>query len=220
MHNITLNIIACLLFSLSIIFIIDKLEILSSLMRNKIFKNHHIIIFLFIGLGRTGVLIACYLIYSLRVRASDAIRFVRKKRPGAIQTRGQIKCIQNFERSILPQMIVFPGNGSGLGQRSCNLQFYLNKQWTIFHGYEQRTFKHIPKIVFVICERLLQLCDCQEDNSPAEINFSICDRSFANKFISNSLELLLQRRDGAVRHSFSWAECLSEAYSFDYSSNY
>ncbi|GLH11666.1 Protein tyrosine phosphatase domain-containing protein 1-like Protein, partial [Gryllus bimaculatus] len=39
------------------------------------------------GLGRTGVLIACYLVYSLRVRANDAIRFVRLKRPNAVQTR-------------------------------------------------------------------------------------------------------------------------------------
>ncbi|XP_063979404.1 protein tyrosine phosphatase domain-containing protein 1-like isoform X1 [Diachasmimorpha longicaudata] len=162
------------------------------------------------GLGRTGVLTACYLIYSLRVRASDAIRFVRIKRPGAIQTRGQIKCIQDFEHFILPQMIVYPGRSSGLGGRLNSLQTYLKKQANALHGYEQRTFKHIPKIVFVICERILQLCDCQEDNSPAEIEFRIAETSFTNKFISNALERL-QGKDSNIRHSLSWAECLSEA---------
>ncbi|KAK0089052.1 hypothetical protein PV325_009415 [Microctonus aethiopoides] len=163
------------------------------------------------GLGRTGVLIACYLIYSLRVRASDAIRFVRKKRPGAIQTRGQIKCIQDFELYILPQMIVFPNNGSGIGKKRFNLQTYLKKQWNILHGYDQRTFKLIPKIVFVLCERILQLCDCQEDNSPSEIDFNIGDTPFTNKFISNALERLHHGNMSNVRHSFSWAECLSQA---------
>lgn len=59
------------------------------------------------GLGRTGVLIACYLVYSLRVRANDAIRFVRLKRPNAVQTRGQILCVQEFEQFILPQSVIF-----------------------------------------------------------------------------------------------------------------
>nr|CAD7196774.1 unnamed protein product [Timema douglasi] len=59
------------------------------------------------GLGRTGVLIACYLVYSLRVHANDAIRFVRLKRPNSVQTRGQILCVQEFERYILPQTIIF-----------------------------------------------------------------------------------------------------------------
>ncbi|XP_034939681.1 protein tyrosine phosphatase domain-containing protein 1-like [Chelonus insularis] len=168
------------------------------------------------GLGRTGVLIACYLIYRLRVRANDAIRFVRKKRPGAIQTRGQIKCIQDFEFYILPQMIVFPSKcsrGSSTTIKSHSLQSYLKKQWNVLHGYEQRTFKFIPKIVFVLCERILQLCDCQEDNSPAQIDFSINDTPFVNKFISYNLEKLPEDND-SMRHSFSWTDYLSQT-SFD-----
>ncbi|XP_074110071.1 protein tyrosine phosphatase domain-containing protein 1 isoform X1 [Cotesia typhae] len=171
------------------------------------------------GLGRTGVLIACYLVYSLRVRANDAIRFVRKKRPGAIQTRGQIKCIQDFEHYILPRMIIFPTKPANVGliRRKNNLETFLMKQWNVLHGYEQRTFKYIPKIVFVLCERILQLCNCQDDNSPAEIQFFINDTPFTNKFIVSELELLRQGKNN-IRHSFSWAECLSQA-SFDYSNN-
>lgn len=70
------------------------------------------------------------------------------KRPNAIQTRGQILCIQDFEHFVLPQMIVFPRNSyfSNLGY--CSLQSYLNRQYNILHGYEQRTFKQIPKVNF------------------------------------------------------------------------
>ncbi|XP_006609605.1 protein tyrosine phosphatase domain-containing protein 1-like [Apis dorsata] len=168
------------------------------------------------GLGRTGVLIACYLIYSLRVRANDAIRFVRMKRPSAIQTRGQILCIQDFEHFVLPQMIVFPLNSTIGDRKPCSLQSCLKKQHNVLHGYEQRTFKHIPKIVFVICERILQLCDCQEDNSPCEIKYTISSTPFTQKFISHILEKLRDSK-GNIRHSYSWAESLADSY--DYSSS-
>ncbi|XP_013851249.1 protein tyrosine phosphatase domain-containing protein 1 isoform X5 [Sus scrofa] len=44
------------------------------------------------GLGRTGVLIACYLVFATRMTADQAIIFVRAKRPNSIQTRGQLLC--------------------------------------------------------------------------------------------------------------------------------
>ncbi|XP_076229638.1 uncharacterized protein LOC116423884 isoform X1 [Nomia melanderi] len=169
------------------------------------------------GLGRTGVLIACYLIYSLRVRANDAIRFVRMKRPSAIQTRGQILCIQEFEHFVLPQMIVFPLSSAIGDRKPCSLQSHLKKQHNVLHGYEQRTFKHIPKIVFTICERILQLCDCQEDNSPCEIKFEVSSASFTHRFISHVLEKLRDSK-GNIRHSYSWAESLADS-SLDFSSS-
>ncbi|XP_076285133.1 uncharacterized protein LOC143211384 isoform X1 [Lasioglossum baleicum] len=169
------------------------------------------------GLGRTGVLIACYLIYSLRVRANDAIRFVRMKRPSAIQTRGQILCIQEFEHFVLPQMVVFPLSSAIGDRKSCSLQSHLKKQHNVLHGYEQRAFKHIPKIIFVICERILQLCDCHEDNSPCEIKFEVSSTSFAHKFISHVLEKLRDSK-GNIRHSYSWAESLADS-SLDCSSS-
>ncbi|XP_043283751.1 protein tyrosine phosphatase domain-containing protein 1-like isoform X2 [Venturia canescens] len=162
------------------------------------------------GLGRTGVLIACYLIYSLRVRASDAIRFVRMKRPGAIQTRGQIQCIQEFEHFILPQMIVYPMAANIDKRQPVSLQSYLRRQSNALHGYEQRTFKHIPKIVFVICERILKLCDCHDDNSPADIKFQPGNIPFTRKFIANVLERL-HLKGSNMRHSYSWAESLSDS---------
>ncbi|XP_026666794.1 protein tyrosine phosphatase domain-containing protein 1-like isoform X4 [Ceratina calcarata] len=163
------------------------------------------------GLGRTGVLIACYLIYSLRVRANDAIRFVRMKRPCAIQTRGQILCIQEFEHFVLPQMIVFPLNSTIGDRKPCSLQSHLKKQHNILHGYEQRTFKYIPKIVFTICERILQLCDCQEDNSPCEIQYTISNTTFTQKFISHVLDKMKDSK-GNIKHSYSWTESLADSY--------
>ncbi|XP_033095754.1 protein tyrosine phosphatase domain-containing protein 1-like [Anneissia japonica] len=107
------------------------------------------------GLGRTGVLIACYLIFNRRMDADHAIHYVREKRCGAIQTKGQMECCQQFAQFLIPLRVVFS---------SCDpcafpftLAQYLNRQRYILHGSEQRRLKYIPKIVSLVCQRLLQL---------------------------------------------------------------
>lgn len=43
-------------------------------------------------------------------------------------------------------MILYPIKNLSGYKRSCDLQAYLKKQQTILHGYELRSFKHIPKV--------------------------------------------------------------------------
>ncbi|CAB3368050.1 Hypothetical predicted protein [Cloeon dipterum] len=112
------------------------------------------------GLGRTGVLIACYLVYTCRVRANDAIRYVRLKRPNAVQTRGQILCVQEFEQFVLPQCLIFCNKDFVTKDKKVpefTLVQYLSRQRQILHGNEVRAFKYIPKILFILCERLIRL---------------------------------------------------------------
>ena len=54
------------------------------------------------GLGRTGVLLACYLVYASRIEADEAIRYIRLKRPNAVQTRSQIMIVYEFEQYLKP----------------------------------------------------------------------------------------------------------------------
>ncbi|KRT79832.1 hypothetical protein AMK59_6786, partial [Oryctes borbonicus] len=136
------------------------------------------------GLGRTGVLIACYLIYSLRVEANDAIRFVRYKRPGSVQTRGQIICVRHFANSILPQSIIFyvRDNDREKYMAPFTLSRYLRRQKVMLHGYDERIFKFLPKIIHVICERILKICGCWVDefgstsNLPLTTDF-LCEKN-------------------------------------------
>ncbi|KAK8774840.1 hypothetical protein V5799_010627 [Amblyomma americanum] len=60
------------------------------------------------GLGRTGVLVASYLVFALRCRPNDAVRFVRLKRRGSVQTQSQIDCVQKFAQFVLPLLVVYP----------------------------------------------------------------------------------------------------------------
>ncbi|KYB29622.1 protein tyrosine phosphatase domain-containing protein 1 isoform X1 [Tribolium castaneum] len=130
------------------------------------------------GLGRTGVLIACYLVYSLRVSANDAIRYVRLKRPGSVQTRGQILCVRHFAQFVLPRTITYclkENINKNKYMSEFSLVRFLHRQRVILHGYEERTFKFIPKIVHCICERILKLCGCWIDefssNTPLTFDF-------------------------------------------------
>ncbi|XP_069162807.1 protein tyrosine phosphatase domain-containing protein 1 [Procambarus clarkii] len=172
------------------------------------------------GLGRTGVLIACYLVYALRVRANDAIRYVRLKRPNAVQTTNQIQVVQEFEQFILPQLYVFCNREFLKEKRNqeFTLQQYLHRQRTVLHGYEARTLKNIPKLLYVVCERLLRVCGCGGSTAPPhllaplEITYTVGTPSFTTFFLS-------AQYDHETRVSYSAPQSLgSPALSASFSS--
>lgn len=60
------------------------------------FNNQTVVVHCQAGLGRTGTLIACYLVH-LGMEAEEAIKHVRKRRKGSIQTREQAGAIYRYE---------------------------------------------------------------------------------------------------------------------------
>ncbi|KAI2811857.1 Protein tyrosine phosphatase domain-containing protein 1 [Blomia tropicalis] len=107
------------------------------------------------GLGRTGVLVASYLIYTYRCQAQSAIKFVRMKRPNSIQSRGQILALFKFANHISPCFIVFKSASSK--KIHVTLTEFLHRQRILLHGEELRILRYIPKIVFIICEKLIKI---------------------------------------------------------------
>jgi len=59
------------------------------------------------GLGRTGVICACWLIFDRGLSAEEAIKQVRARRKGAIQTRQQLASVINFD-DVLRQLRHWP----------------------------------------------------------------------------------------------------------------
>ncbi|XP_069835855.1 protein tyrosine phosphatase domain-containing protein 1-like [Dendropsophus ebraccatus] len=116
------------------------------------------------GLGRTGVLIACYLIYACRVSAADAIRFLRLRRPGSIQTGSQVSLVCDFDLFLCSQWTVFPNVPPGYP--AFTLPQYLVRQRHLLHGQEARSLRHLPKPVVVICRRLAQLAGGRRARGP------------------------------------------------------
>ncbi|XP_044512827.1 protein tyrosine phosphatase domain-containing protein 1 [Gracilinanus agilis] len=109
------------------------------------------------GLGRTGVLIACYLVFATRMTADQAIIFVRAKRPNSIQTRGQLLCVREFTQFLIPLRNVF--SCCEPKAHAVTLSQYLIRQRHLLHGYEARLLKHVPKIVHLVCKLLLDLAE-------------------------------------------------------------
>ncbi|OWF39512.1 Protein tyrosine phosphatase domain-containing protein 1 [Mizuhopecten yessoensis] len=107
------------------------------------------------GLGRTGVMIATYLVFTNRISGNLAIHYVRSQRPHSIQTRGQMEIIQEFEAYLKPFRIVFASKAKDTHEFT--LIHYLNRQKHVLHGYEARKLKFVPKIIYISCERLLEL---------------------------------------------------------------
>ncbi|XP_066528236.1 protein tyrosine phosphatase domain-containing protein 1 [Hoplias malabaricus] len=109
------------------------------------------------GLGRTGVLLACYFVFTSRMSADQAILFVRAKRPNSIQTRGQLLCVREFAQFLVPLRSVF--SSSEPKTHSVTLYQFLTRQRHLLHGYEARQMKNVPKIVHLVCRLLLDIAE-------------------------------------------------------------
>ena len=54
------------------------------------------------GLGRAGTILACYLVRHGGMSAAEAIRTVRERRPGSIQSDEQERAVEYYERHAAP----------------------------------------------------------------------------------------------------------------------
>lgn len=57
--------------------------------QNRIENNEPVMVHCAAGIGRTGTILACYLVKYQKLSAKDAIQKVRKERPGSIQSESQ-----------------------------------------------------------------------------------------------------------------------------------
>tara|TARA_B100000029_G_scaffold394232_1_gene391681 strand:- start:186 stop:680 length:495 start_codon:yes stop_codon:yes gene_type:complete len=66
----------------------------------RIQNNEPVMVHCLAGLGRTGTILACYLIKYEKMSAEDAIRYVREKRHGSIQSFVQEEMIFQYEKAL------------------------------------------------------------------------------------------------------------------------
>jgi len=66
----------------------------------RITNNEPVLVHCLAGLGRTGPLLACYLVKYQKMLADDAIQKVREERPGSIQSFPQEEIIFQFAKSL------------------------------------------------------------------------------------------------------------------------
>eukprot|EP00003_Mantamonas_plastica_P002556 TRINITY_DN11940_c0_g1_i5.p1 TRINITY_DN11940_c0_g1~~TRINITY_DN11940_c0_g1_i5.p1 ORF type:complete len:326 (+),score=101.44 TRINITY_DN11940_c0_g1_i5:482-1459(+) len=104
------------------------------LIDNHINQGRKIAIHCHAGMGRTGLVIACFLVYHQGYGAEEAVNAVRSKRPLSIQTRGQVNFISKFQEFMDLQRIVYPyemrmrTDLTGMVERQRNLYQHLQLQ--------------------------------------------------------------------------------------------
>jgi atypical dual specificity phosphatase len=78
----------------------DDLVSTVDFIHRRITNNEPVMVHCLAGMGRTGTLLACYLVKYQKMSADDAIQKVREERPGSIQSYPQEEIIFQLEKSL------------------------------------------------------------------------------------------------------------------------
>ncbi|GMF18963.1 unnamed protein product [Phytophthora fragariaefolia] len=85
-------------------FMMDIVKVIASVLLT---GHHRVAVHCHAGYGRTGITIACALIFLHNIAPELAIRLVRRDRPGSVQTAGQVQFCHDFHAYLNAARVVF-----------------------------------------------------------------------------------------------------------------
>jgi len=130
------------------------MNILHSIAFHVHIQKHKVAIHCHAGYGRTGIVIACWLIYGCGMQPEASMSFVRQSRPGCIETRTQKHFVLRFADDLekLRRVFIIPP----FVHDSFSLHEALSRQNNYLHGEERQTLSRVPKVVSVLCGELMK----------------------------------------------------------------
>ncbi|KAH3767279.1 phosphatases II [Pelomyxa schiedti] len=162
-------------------------------------RNSKVAIHCHAGLGRTGLVISCFLVYSKNISAEQAISQVRLHRPRSIQTKKQTSFVKQFELYLNALKKYFPA--TSLSETLANQRRYL-------HGAESRRLSKIPKFIDVICARASTL----QAHPPTNILLpdANCTGSLLKNLYDTPSSVLEQLKDNVNQGDWESLACVND----------
>ena len=130
---------------------IEKILGLVQVMHYIVQEGGKILVHCHAGLGRTGIAIACYLLYSRICPAWEAIRILHQTRRHSIQNAKQKKFIKVFALCMKDLKILFP---VPYQNPPLTLNQYIIKQEKLLNFQEKKNIGMCPKLIYEVVERL------------------------------------------------------------------
>jgi hypothetical protein len=113
-------------------------------------KKKNVLVHCHAGYGRTGVVIACYMIFDSNRSTEEVIEILRQKRPGCVQKQSQYTFCNKFKDYIDRARLIFI-------PMKLNLEYFMKNQTDVLFGEDHKKYQYIPKLISMVLERIIEL---------------------------------------------------------------
>ena len=127
-------------------FMLDIVKDMSEMVRD---HQKKVLVHCHAGYGRTGVVIACYMLFNSEKDSKTVIQDIRSQRRKCIETSEQRKYCRKFEEFLNQSRILF-------GQKE-SIDEFLKRQEDLLFGEEKRKYGFVPRILIKYLEKILEL---------------------------------------------------------------
>lgn len=113
-------------------------------------KKQKVLVHCHAGFGRTGIVIACYLLYNTEDSVEDVITYIRSKRKKCVETNEQKKYCEKFANFINNSRVLF-------SKEKLSIDVYLKRQEDLLYGTEQKKYGFVPRLITKCFEKIITI---------------------------------------------------------------
>lgn len=135
------------------------LKIVKEIYKTIEIKKNKVLVHCHAGYGRTGIIIACFLIYNYQLSAEAAVKMLRSYRSKCIEKRQQFDFCNMFEKYLSKCRTVFTSYQE-------NLQMIMKYQKEIFSDENENSIKRtVPQMIYKTIDLIIDVINKEKENS-------------------------------------------------------